>query len=60
LGLSADEALYVGDSETDILTAEAAGIKAVAVLWGFRKKDELKAAGAAAFAEYPADLLKYL
>ncbi len=33
--------IMVGDSETDIATAKAAGIASVAVSWGFRTKDAL-------------------
>jgi len=38
-------AVMVGDSGVDISTASAAGIPIVAVSWGFRKKEELCAAG---------------
>ena len=34
----------IGDGETDIETAIAAGVKPVAVLWGFRSKKELRKA----------------
>ena len=57
LGLSPAEFLYVGDSNTDMETANAAGMFPVGVLWGFRSKDELIAAGAKALIEHPADLL---
>lgn len=38
---SPERCLMVGDSGTDIKTAEAAGIDCVAVSWGFRKGEEL-------------------
>jgi phosphoglycolate phosphatase len=57
LGLRNAEVLYVGDSNTDMKTANAAGMFAVGVLWGFRPKDELIAAGAKALIERPRDLL---
>lgn len=41
LGVSADEAVYVGDGETDMLTAKNAGLPAVAVTWGFRDRTVL-------------------
>ena len=39
-----EQALLVGDSGTDMATARAAGIPAVAVTWGFRPEDARKAA----------------
>ena len=46
LGVSADEAVYVGDSDIDVATAKNSGLPMVTVLWGFRTRDELIAAGA--------------
>lgn len=57
LGLSPDEFLYVGDTGTDMETACAAGIYAVGALWGFRKADELLAAGAKKLIAVPGELL---
>lgn len=41
-GLEKDEVLYIGDSEVDINTAKNAGIKVMAVSWGFRDKPFLE------------------
>lgn len=60
LGVLNAEFLYVGDSNTDMRTANAAGMFAVGVLWGFRPRDELVAAGAKALIERPSDLLNLL
>jgi phosphoglycolate phosphatase len=60
LGVKNAEFLYAGDSNTDMRTANAAGMFAVGVLWGFRPKEELIAAGAKALIERPSDLLKLL
>ncbi len=46
LGVSAEEALYIGDSEVDVLTARAAGLPLLCVSWGFRSEAELRRAGA--------------
>ena len=46
LGVSKDEAVYVGDSEVDLKTAENSGPKCVAVTWGFRDRDFLIECGA--------------
>lgn len=36
LGVSPEDAVYVGDSEVDIATAKNAGIPCISVTWGFR------------------------
>ena len=41
LKLNKEEVLYVGDTGTDMQTAENAGLKSVGVLWGFRGLEEL-------------------
>ncbi len=50
-GLKPEEVLFVGDGETDVQTAANAGVNCVSVLWGFRTKEQLKAAGAKVFAK---------
>lgn len=56
-GLSGDprslaaRAVLVGDSEADVKTALGAGARPIAVAWGFRDPDQLRAAGAAELAE---------
>ncbi|MBQ7542958.1 MAG: HAD hydrolase-like protein [Clostridia bacterium] len=60
LGVSCDEVLYVGDSETDVQTGLNAGVRTVAALWGFRDRDTLERAGAAMFAKNMWDVLKYV
>ena len=41
LGIGADEALYVGDSEVDIVTAKNAGLASVSCTWGFKSREFL-------------------
>lgn len=41
--LTADDALYVGDSGVDMQTAVNAGVTACGVTWGFRPRTELEA-----------------
>jgi Predicted phosphatases len=50
--------LYLGDTNTDMETANAAGMYPVGVLWGFRKADELKKSGAKTLLENPMDLMR--
>ncbi len=45
-GITADECIYVGDSEVDIETAHNAGLKCIGVTWGFRDENELRENGA--------------
>jgi phosphoglycolate phosphatase len=59
LGLRPEEVLYLGDTNTDMQTAVAAGLFAVGALWGFRTAIELTANGAQALAAHPADILAY-
>ena len=60
LGEGKESAVLVGDAETDVATARAAGIPCVAVLWGFRDRDQLTEAGATCFAETADELEKIL
>lgn len=51
------DAIYVGDSEIDILTAKNAGVDCVSVAWGFRTERELLDNGAADIIFEPHELL---
>lgn len=52
--------LYLGDTNTDMRTARAAGMHPVGVLWGFRDRDELVASGAEHIVAKPGDVLDLL
>ena len=56
-GVEKQNAYFVGDGETDVLTAINAGINGVAVLWGYRSKEQLKDAGASIFVNSPQEFL---
>lgn len=60
LGISKEECLYIGDSEVDIATGKNAGTKTIGVSWGFREKEELKAAGAEYIIDRAEELLQFL
>lgn len=60
LGATADDAIYLGDSEVDIVTARNAGMPCITVLWGFRDEDFLRRQGATLLARTPADILDIL
>lgn len=57
LGVSREEAVYVGDSDVDIATAQASGIPCISVLWGFRNREFLIAHGATKLIGSPTELL---
>lgn len=60
LGSKKERSVYVGDSEVDIATANAAGMDCIAVGWGFRTVEEQKKAGGKLFAAGHSDILRIL
>lgn len=60
LGRMQDEAVYVGDSDVDLLTAQNAGLPCISVLWGFRDRKFLSEHGAQNFVEKPIEILHVL
>jgi phosphoglycolate phosphatase len=56
MGVKPEEALYVGDSDTDVETAHNANLFCVGVTWGFRSEEFLRAHGATNLAHTPAEL----
>lgn len=45
-GVSREEAVFVGDSATDMKTAVNGAVRSIGVSWGFRPRTELEQAGA--------------
>lgn len=60
LGVTQEEAVYVGDSDVDYATAQNSGLPCISVLWGFKTKDFLESLGATCFAEAPRDIINIL
>lgn len=56
LGKTKETAVYVGDSDVDLMTARNAGLPCISVLWGFREEAFLKEQGAQYFARTPAEI----
>lgn len=54
------EAIYVGDSEVDVLTASNANLPCVGVTWGFRSKEVLIEHGATYIIDKPNELITIL
>lgn len=57
-GAGADGAVYVGDSDVDVLTGHNASLPAVGCAWGFRGEAELRAAGADAVVFTPEEMVR--
>lgn len=54
--IGVDTCVYVGDSEVDVRTAKNAGVPCLSVLWGFRDREDIEAAGGQYFCESPVQL----
>lgn len=60
LGVLPEECVMVGDSDVDLLTARAAGMRHVGVSWGYRDEAFLRKMGADAVAHDAGELLDLL
>jgi len=58
LGSSPEEFVYIGDTDVDMKTANAAGMFPVGALWGFRSREELIENGAKVVVETPLEVLR--
>ena len=59
-GVSPEECLYVGDSDTDVETAKNAGVRCLSAAWGYRGQAFLKEHGATTVIEQPEEVLEYI
>ena len=60
LGVSPDNAYFVGDGDADVLTAINSGTKGIAALWGYSPREKLEKFGATVFARSPRELLSII
>lgn len=60
LQISREECVYVGDSDVDMQTGNAAGMETVGVSWGFRSRDVLAEHGAKHIIDKPEELVKII
>lgn len=60
LGVTKEEAVYIGDSEVDVATARNAGLPCISVLWGFRDRETLVNCGANMFVGKPEEICSLL
>lgn len=58
LNVSPEKAVYIGDSDVDVMTAKNAGTDCISVSWGFRTKEFLKENGATEIVSDPTELLE--
>ena len=56
-GLSPEEAIYIGDSDVDMITASNSGVRSIGVTWGYRSRKELETNGANFIACSPDEIL---
>lgn len=56
LNASLSEAVYIGDSDVDVMTARNCNIPCISVLWGFRTKEFLIKNGATTFVTAPDEI----
>jgi len=56
-GLSACDAVMVGDRHNDVTSASTNGVASIGVLWGYGSETELRGAGALAIAQQPCNLI---
>ena len=57
LGVSRENAVYIGDSDVDLATARNSNLPCISVLWGFRDKDFLIEHGGNTFVIDPSQIL---
>ncbi len=57
LGVTAEETVYVGDSEVDIQTAQNAGVDCISVTWGFKDRAFLLEKGGTRLIDEPWEVL---
>lgn len=60
LGKGLDGAVYIGDSEVDIETAQNAGLPCISVSWGMKTKEFLLDHGAQTVLDSPLELLQFV
>ena len=60
LGVPAEGAVYVGDSDVDIETAKNCGMACISVAWGLRDEAFLRESGATALVGTPDELLQMI
>jgi phosphoglycolate phosphatase len=58
LGVNPGDAVYIGDSDTDIMTARNSGLDEILVSWGFRGREFLEEHGARMICDTPEEVFE--
>ncbi len=59
-GVAKEDALYIGDSELDLLMGKNAGVETLSASWGYRSPQYLESVGAEHIVSLPQDVLSYI
>lgn len=59
-GVKTEECVYVGDTDTDMITGNRAGMFTVGVTWGFRDRQELEENQSHLIVNHPKELLELI
>jgi phosphoglycolate phosphatase len=59
-GYSSREILYIGDSEVDMETGAAGNLDTLAVLWGYRRQEQLEKYEKLAYMESPDEIRRWI
>ena len=60
MDLKSEDAIYIGDSDVDILTAKNSNMPCISVIWGFRYKEFLIKNNATIIVDNPDEILNYV
>lgn len=60
LGVTAEECIYIGDSEVDVQTARNAGVRCIGVTWGFRDEEQLRDEGCEIISDNCTDIFTFI
>ena len=60
MDLKSEDAIYIGDSDVDILTAKNSNMPCISVTWGFRDKEFLIKNNATIIVDNPDEILNYV
>lgn len=58
--LGLNNCVYVGDSDVDVITAQNTGVPCLSVLWGYRDRECMEAAGGRYYCDDPAKMPEIL